>query len=75
MGGTHHGSGVRSGIGLAHRPSRREQLLQFLHVHVFLISALLAPLSSSSPIQCQDSRVPLAPGALRRGQLVFYILT
>lgn len=42
---------------------------------MFPISAQLAPLSPSRPIQCQDARVPLAPGALRRGELVFYILT
>lgn len=74
-GGTHHGPGVRSGVWLARCPSRREQLLQFLHVYTFLVSAQLATLSLSSPIQSQDARVSLALGALRRGQLVFYILT
>lgn len=73
--GTHRGPGVRSGVRLAHCPRGGEQLLQFLHVHAFLLPGGLVPISQSGPGQCQDTRVPLAPGALRGGQLVFYILT
>lgn len=60
---------------LARVPGCGEQLLQFLRVRTFLAVAPLVPTYQSGPIQCQDTRVPLAPGALRRGQLVFYILT
>lgn len=67
-GGTHHGSGVLP----PHCPTWGEQLLQFFHVHTLFISASLCP---SGPIQCQEARIPWAPGALRRGELVFYILT
>lgn len=42
---------------------------------MLLIVAELAPLSSAHAIQGQDTRVPLTPGTLGRGELVFHILT
>lgn len=74
-GGTHHGSGVRSGVWPPCCPSWREQLFQFFRIYTLLISAQLGPLSPACPVQCQDARIPWAPGTLRRGELVLYILT
>lgn len=68
------GTGTHSGPG-AWLPSCGEQLLQLLGIRMLLISAELAPLSSAHSIQGQDTRVPLTPGTLRRGELVFHILT
>lgn len=71
------GTSTHSGPGawLPSWSSCGEQLLQLLGIHMLLISAELAPLSSAHSIQGQDTRVPLTPGTLRRGELVFHILT
>lgn len=68
--GTHCGPG----FGLLCRPRQGEQLLQLLHVHA-AHAAFLLLLSWPHPIQGQDAGVPVAPGALRRGELVFHVLT
>ena len=52
-----------------------EQLFQFLRVHTFPALNQLAHLSLSHPIQRWDTRVPLAPGALSWGEVVFHTLT